>query len=292
MSFDWHIHFLEEKSFPMICDTPRFEVKQLLLTKITNKNHRSAMMPSEMVGWQCLYCTFINEDASGACIMCQKAHPKRRLIVAEEAVAAAEAEPEAAAVAVDQQGGGAPADDEGDNIPLPVAPSTKVCGTKTGEGEDSEETKRAVAFSDVFDLIQKNGHFMDPNLVGSSVEIVGINESQRGRSCDDHVICGQSLKRGSYVCFCVERFNWRGDKEEDVISVYLLKNGVRTCKVGYLPKHLAVRAHRYDGLCARVSEIYSGNILQCPSVAKRQKHHRKEGCCLATIEGLKKMFVL
>ncbi len=51
--------------------------------------------------------TFINEDASGACIMCQKAHPKRRLIVAEEAVAAAEAEPEAAAVAV-AQGGGAP----------------------------------------------------------------------------------------------------------------------------------------------------------------------------------------
>ena len=72
MSFDWHIRFLEEKSFPTICDTPRFEVKQLLPTKITNKNHRSAMMPSEMVGWQCLYCTFINEDASGACIMCQK----------------------------------------------------------------------------------------------------------------------------------------------------------------------------------------------------------------------------
>ena len=97
MSFDWHIRFLEEKSFPTICDTPRFEVKQLLLTKITNKNHRSAMMPSEMVGWQCLYCTFINKDAPGACIMCLKAHPKRRLIVAEEAVAAAEAEPEALA---------------------------------------------------------------------------------------------------------------------------------------------------------------------------------------------------
>ncbi len=97
MSFDWHIRFLEEKSFPTICDTPRFEVKQLLLTKITTKDHRSAMMPSEMVGWQCLYCTFINKDAPGACIMCLKAHPKRRLIVAEEAVAAAEAEPEALA---------------------------------------------------------------------------------------------------------------------------------------------------------------------------------------------------
>jgi len=33
MSFDWHIRFLEEKSFPTMCDTPRFEVKQLLLTK-------------------------------------------------------------------------------------------------------------------------------------------------------------------------------------------------------------------------------------------------------------------
>ncbi len=33
MSFDWHIRFLKEKSFPTMCDTPRFEVKQLLLTK-------------------------------------------------------------------------------------------------------------------------------------------------------------------------------------------------------------------------------------------------------------------
>jgi hypothetical protein len=210
--------------------------------------------------------------------------------LAEEVVAATEAEPEAAAVAV-AQGGSAPADDKEDDIPLPVVPSTEVCGTKT-EGKDLEKTKRVVAFSDVFDLIKKNGHFMDPNLVGSSVKIVGINKLQRGCSCDDHVVCGQSLKHGSYVCFCAEHFNWRGDKEEDVISVYRLKNGERTCKVGYLPKHLAVRAHRYDGLCARVSEVYSGDILQCASVTKRQKHHRKEGCCLATIEGLKKMFGL
>jgi hypothetical protein len=83
-----------------------------------------------------------------------EAHPKRRLIVAEEAVAAAEAEPEAAVVAV-AQGGGALADDEEDDIPLPVAPSTEVCGTKT-KGEDSEETKRAIAFSDVCDLIKKS----------------------------------------------------------------------------------------------------------------------------------------
>ena len=31
----------------------------------------------------------------------------------------------------------------------------------------------------------------------------------------------------------------------------------KDCKVGYLPKHLAARAHAYDGLCARVVEIYS-----------------------------------
>ena len=101
---------------------------------------------------------------------------------------------------------------------------------------------------------------MDPNLVGSQVEVVGTTESQCGRSCRDHNCCGAALLRvGSHVCFRKTRFAWRNGKEEDVLEVYFLEEGLQKCKVGYLAKHLAFRANRYNKLCAHIVEAYSGD---------------------------------
>jgi hypothetical protein len=142
------------------------------------------------------------------------------------------------------------------------------------------------------DIVEASGAFMDRNIVGSHVDIVGIGESQRGRSCNKHHVCGSQLREGSYVCFRKTRFAWRGGDEEDVLEVFHLDSGIMGCKVGYLPKHLAARADRYDGLCARIVEIYSSDRNRCASVAKRQKYHRGVGCCVAAIEGMRDMFVI
>jgi hypothetical protein len=142
------------------------------------------------------------------------------------------------------------------------------------------------------DIVEASGAFMDRNIVGSHVEVVGVGESQRGRSCSKHRVCGSQLREGSYVCFRKTQFAWRGGDEEDVIEVFHLDSGIMGCKVGYLPKHLAARADRYDGLCARIVEIYSSDRTRCASVAKRQKYHRGVGCCVATIEGMRDMFVI
>ena len=56
---------------------------------------------------------------------------------------------------------------------------------------------------------------------------------------------------------------WRGGDEEDVL-----------------------------GLCACIVEIDSSDRTRCASVAKRQKHHSGIGCCVATIEGMRNMFVI
>jgi hypothetical protein len=48
----------------------------------------------------------------------------------------------------------------------------------------------------------------------------------------------------------------RGE-EDDVLTVYLVGNGVIGCKVGFLAQHLASRgADNYNGLYARVIEVY------------------------------------
>ena len=95
----------------------------------------------------------------------------------------------------------------------------------------------------VIEVVESSGTFVDPNIVGSDVEIVGTGESLRGRSCGEHNLCGTALVRvGSYVCFGKARFAWRDGTEEDVVEVFHVKEGRRTCKVGYLAKHLAFRA--------------------------------------------------
>ena len=89
------------------------------------------------------------------------------------------------------------------------------------------------------DIVEASSAFMDRNIVGSHVEVVGIGESQRGRSSNKHHVCGPQLRESSYVCFRKTRFAWRGGDEEDVLEVFYLDSGIIGCKVGYLPTHLA-----------------------------------------------------
>ena len=127
------------------------------------------------------------------------------------------------------------------------------------------------------------------------MKVVCTGESQHGRSCGAHYICGTVLVHMvSYVCFSKTRCAWCDEKEEGVVEVFHIKEGRKTCEVGYLVKHLAFCADRnqYDGLCIRITEVYSDNCTLCESVAKRLKFHCNIGCCIAIIIGMKDVFVL
>ena len=148
-------------------------------------------------------------------------------------------------------------------------------------------------FNSVLKVVESSGTFVDPNIVGSNVEVVGTGESQRGRSCGEHNVCGTALVRvGSYVCFAKARFAWRDGKEEDVVEVFHVEEGHKMCNVGYLAKHFTFRADQYDGLCARIMEVYSDDQTVCDNAAKRLKFHRNIGCCVAVFIGMKDMFAL
>jgi hypothetical protein len=43
------------------------------------------------------------------------------------------------------------------------------------------------------DIVEASGAFMDRNIVGSQVEVVGIGELQRGQLCNKHHVCGSQL---------------------------------------------------------------------------------------------------
>ena len=121
-------------------------------------------------------------------------------------------------------------------------------------------------------------------MCGTLVNIVAIAAKNRGRPCPHHDVCGAQLKPGMKVRFVNERLKWRGEDEEDVLVVYALNGvGELSCRVGFLPQHLAsTRAEDYDGIFARITKIYSD---RCISKVKRQKMHCNEGCAVAKILG-------
>jgi hypothetical protein len=164
-----------------------------------------------------------------------------------------------------------------------AAAAVTMIGMAGGDDDAGKPRAKNHTLVSAMDIVEASGAFMDRNIIGSHVEVVGTCESQRGRSCNKHHICGSLLHEGSYVCFCKTWFAWRGGDEEDVLEVFHLESGIMGCKVGYLPKHLAARADRYDGLCVRILEIYSSDRTRCASVAKRQKYHCGVECCVATM---------
>ncbi len=126
-------------------------------------------------------------------------------------------------------------------------------------------------------------------LVNTMVDIVGTSTKDRGHNCPHHTCCGMQLQVGSKVCFRQEQLIYRKGREEDVLAVYVVGDNTMTCKVEFLPHHLAVRADVYDGLYACIVSIYSDRST---NVLKREKFWRNKGCSVACILGNRPVFAI
>ncbi len=71
-------------------------------------------------------------------------------------------------------------------------------------------------------------------------------------------------------------------KEETVITVIWVTDGVDRCRVGFLPRHMVHHATRYDGALAQVTRVLSDDAATCDS-AEQRMFHKNKGFCLAAI---------
>jgi hypothetical protein len=107
---------------------------------------------------------------------------------------------------------------------------------------------------------------------GNSVELLGIDASDQGRSCEEHEACGEvvhldvivRLRRVQVVV---------NDVEETAIAAYWVTDGIDRCRVGFLPKYTVKHWKQYDGKLAQVVEMYRDS----ESPSKRNKTHRRNG---------------
>ena len=56
--------------------------------------------------------------------------------------------------------------------------------------------------------------------------------------------------------FCQVQMVVKGRGEETMIAVYWVMEGTHCCHVGFLLKHLVMRATRYEGVLAQVNGVY------------------------------------
>ena len=104
--------------------------------------------------------------------------------------------------------------------------------------------------------------------VGLTVEIVGIEASGNGRSCDQHDVCDSVLDEDIVVRLRKVQIINSSAKEETAIAAYLVSDGIDQCQVGFLQRHFVAHATSFDGVLAQVTEVYS---ITSDSLIKRKK---------------------
>jgi hypothetical protein len=82
---------------------------------------------------------------------------------------------------------------------------------------------------------------------GRVVDVVGIGIGDRGRSCEEHDICGSILYPDVLVKFIKEEIMVEG-RIEVVITVYWVTDSIEHCRVGSLPQFLVPSSDSLDGI--------------------------------------------
>ena len=121
---------------------------------------------------------------------------------------------------------------------------------------------------------------------GITVDLVGLEASDHGRSCENHEVCGCVVAPDVVVRFKVVQLAREGVNEANpsvestAIAVYHVTGGVDTCRVGFRRRHLLKYQDEYDGRLAQVTEVFDAES-ECPS--DRAKYHRNKGCARAVL---------
>ena len=90
-------------------------------------------------------------------------------------------------------------------------------------------------------------------------EIVGLNSSSNGRACEQHVCCGRGVRVSDVMKLKLGVVTLDDGSVETVIKGILIKDGMETCMVSFLPRHVAVSERKRGllvGKFAQIIELY------------------------------------
>jgi len=101
----------------------------------------------------------------------------------------------------------------------------------------------------------------NPSAGHHCLEILGIEKGDRGRSCEEHDVCGEVVEEDTLLRLRMEQILVDG-KEETSIACYWVTNGIDRCRVGFLKRHMVKHAWRFDGAIMQVTKVFSADPPQ------------------------------
>lgn len=104
-------------------------------------------------------------------------------------------------------------------------------------------------------------------------EIVGLLQSNNGRSCEIHDACGKSLKVGEMVVFQSTLVEING-ATETAIKAVVIRDGRESCTVGFLSRRVAHGLVGIDCLGKR-GRILSLCLESCDSAVRSHGYHQQ-----------------
>jgi hypothetical protein len=114
---------------------------------------------------------------------------------------------------------------------------------------------------------------------GIVIDIVGVEESNCGRSCERHEVCGDHLWLDNVVRLRQVQVVRENGREEKAVAAYKVTKGIDSCRVGFLPRQCLRHANKFDGKLAQITEFLS----ESDSPHCRSLSHRNRGVVRAVI---------
>ena len=112
------------------------------------------------------------------------------------------------------------------------------------------------------------------------LDVVGLQASTNGRSCDSHAVCGQEvgLKEDMVISFHGVPTVING-RHGGCVGVFLMRNEEKTCCVGFLPKAMVKKEAELEGVRAWIVQLMSADKTETPIASDRELHYRNLGSC-------------
>ena len=111
-----------------------------------------------------------------------------------------------------------------------------------------------------------------------TINIVGLEASNHGRSFENQKVCCSVVKVDSVVRLNMVQLLRKVDKtnpevEATAIAVYLVSGGMDTCRAGFTRRHLLKYKDEYDARLAQVTEVFSASseFLQQGKIPPKQR---------------------
>ena len=98
------------------------------------------------------------------------------------------------------------------------------------------------------------------------VDVVGIEEPSRGRSCEVHDTCGDIVAVDTIVLFRAVQLICDQGKEETAITYYWVTNGIDRCRVGFLPHDCMKHKSYFDEKLAQGTEFQRNIASNSPAL--------------------------